>query len=86
MREAVALHRRAFTHFVRVDGKFERRLVAGRADQPLPGRTVWPLGTPYQPKRREVRQLVAERGIAERGVVFQEGCECDAARSGVGTT
>ena len=34
MREAVALHRRAFTLFVRVDGKSERRLVAGRAGVP----------------------------------------------------
>ena len=58
--------------------------MARGANESPPGRAVWSLGRAHQPERSKVRELVAEGGIAECGLFFQEGRKGDAARGSVG--
>jgi hypothetical protein len=68
------------------DRQSQGRNMAGLAYEPLPRWAVGSLRCTHESKGGEVRELVTERRVEQRGVFRKEGRECDTPRGSVGTT
>lgn len=74
------------TDILRIDQEAEGRFVTRGANESPPGRAVRPLRCPNEAESGEVCELVAEGGIAERGLILQECGKDDSASGRVGPT